>query len=203
MASGLLAIAAWSRLSEAYRVSGLARAAAKLGMRYESRAGRFITAGPGALSLFRVGGGLGRNLISDGRLTLFEYLSRATTDGRQPEGSLVTVAAAEARGVPSFRLEFKRPGAFGLTSAVYASSDEVTPEADVDFTDHYRLFSEDRAAVYALFGPRLVDFFAANQGWCVESNGAWLVAYQSVGHLDPARLAEQVEAHRRVVALFT
>ncbi len=203
MASGLLAIAAWSRLAEAYRVSALARAAARLGMRFEARAGRFITNGPGALSLFRVGGGLGRNLVTDGRITLFEFVSRATADGRQPVEAQVIVAAVEARGAPSFRLEFKRPGAFGLTSSVYAASDELTPEGPDGFAESYRLFGDDHGAVLGLFDARAVAFFAANPGWSVESNGAWMAVWQSVGHLEPSSLGAQVEAHRAVVALLS
>ncbi|MFO0653301.1 MAG: hypothetical protein U0326_44180 [Polyangiales bacterium] len=202
MISGLLAIAAWSRLSEAYRVSALARAASALGMRFESRAGRFITNGPGALSLFRVGGGLGRNLVTDGRLTLFEYLSRATADGRQPVEAQVVVAVTEARGVPPFRLEFKRPGAFGLTSGVYAASDEITFEGHHGFAESYRLFGEDHAAVAALFDASALAFFAANPGWSVETNGAWLAVWEGAGHLDPSSLAAQVERHRAVASRF-
>lgn len=202
LVSGLLAIAAWSRLSELHRASSLARAAVALGLRFEAHAGRFIARGPSGLALFRVSGGVGRNLVTDGRVTLFDYLARGGPDARSPEGSLMVVGAAEARGLVAFRLEFKRPGAFGLGSAVYAAADEIELPAPAAFAEQYRLFGDDPAAVAARFTPAVMRFFAANPGWSVESNGAWLIAHDGAGHLEPARLAAQLAAVRQVVALF-
>lgn len=202
LVSGLLAIAAWSRLSELHRASSLARAAVALGLRFEANAGRFITHGPSALSLFRVGGGVGRNLVTDGRVTLFDFVARGGPDARSPEGTLMTVGAARTEALPPFRLEFKRPGAFGLSSSVYAAADEIEVYAPRAFADQYRLFGVDREAVLARFTPAVLRFFADNPGWCVESNGPWLVAHEGAGHLEPRRLAEQVAALRRIVALF-
>lgn len=200
--SGLLAIAAWSRVAEVYRARTLSRAAAALGFRFEPLAGRFINRGPANLALFRVGGGVGRNLVTDGRLTLFEHLTRANLDGLQPDGALVTVSAVACPGVAPFRLEFRRPGAFGTASSVDAARDEVDVDGPAAFTDVYRVFSDDPDAARALFHPDVVAFFAENPGWSVESNGAWLAAHRGVAHLDARRLAAQVDAHRRVVAQF-
>ncbi len=202
LVSGLLAIAAWSRLSELHRASSLARAAVALGLRFEAHAGRFIARGPGGLSLFRAGGGVGRNLVTDGRVTLFDYHLRGGPEGRSSDVSLMVVGAAEARGLAPFRLEFKRPGAFGLGSAVYAAADEVELAAPPAFAEQYRLFGDDPAAVHALFSPAVLRFFADNPGWTVESKGAWLVAHDGSGHLEPGRLAGQLAAMRKVVGLF-
>ncbi len=196
--SGLLVLAAWSRLAELYRKSALSRAAAALGMRFEERAGRFITSGPGSHPLFRAGGAVGRHLVSDGRVALFEHLSRAASAG----GMWRTVGAAKVGAMPSFRLEFKRPGVFGLVGSAYTPADEVTLDAPDAFHERYQLFSDDEAATRALFSDAAVAFFAAHGGYCVESRAGWLVVDEGIGMMDPGALAKQLDAVRTLAGLF-
>ena len=196
--SGLLAMAAWSRLAELYRKSALSRAAVALGMRFEETAGRFITGGPGNHPLFRAGGAVGRHLVTDGDVALFEHLSRAASAG----GMWRTVGAAKVGAMPSFRLEFKRPGVFGLAGSAYTPADEVALDAPDAFSDRYQLFSDDPYGTRALFSDAVVAFFVANGGYCVESRAGWLVVDEGIGPMDPGALAKQLDVVGRVAGLF-
>lgn len=201
LVSGLLALAAWSRLAELYRKSALSRAALALGLRFEERAGRFIVDGPGGVPVLRNGGAVGRYLMTDGKVSLFEHLSRASSAGGAPAGTWRPLGAARVTGVPAFRVEYRRPGVFGLAAAAYTAADEVSLDAE-DFGERYQLYADDAAAVRGLFTDALVDFFARHPGYCLEVRGGWLVVDEGVGALDPAALAEQLDALRRLVTLL-
>lgn len=201
LVSGLLALAAWSRLAELLRRRALARAALALGLRFEDRAGRFIVDGPGGVSTLRHGGTVGRHLVTDGKVALFEHLPHTAT-GSAPAGRWRTLGAARVTGVPAFRLEARRPGVFGLTGSVYTPADEVALDAADDFAERYQLYADDDAAARGLFTDAVTDFFAAHPGYCLEVRGAWLVVDEGTGPLDAATVASQLDALRRLVALL-
>ncbi len=193
LAVGLIAIAAGSRLSEVYRTASLQRAAAALGFRYEPRAGRFLTAGPGRLPLFRAGG-VGRHLVTNGALSLFEYVALPAQGGE-----LSLMGAAEAKGVPSFRLERKLPGVAALA---YAGGEEVALDAPAAFYERFQLVAEDPTAVRERFTPEVVKALLADPSWSVECDGRWLVATRARAHLEPSQLGEQLSSLRALVSLF-
>lgn len=193
LAAGLIAIAAGSRLSEVYRTASLQRAAAALGFRYEPRAGRFLTAGPGRLPLFRAGG-IGRHLITDGTLSLFEYTALPAQGGE-----LSLMGAAEAKGLPAFRLERKLPG---VAASAYAGGEEVSLDAPDEFSEHFQLVSEEPSAARERFTREVARALLADPTWSVECDGRWLVAVRARAHLDPSQLGEQVASLRALVALF-
>ncbi len=201
LASGLLALAAWSRLAELYRRGALARAALALGLRFEDRAGRFIVDGPGGVTALRLGGTVGRHLVTDGRVALFEHLPHTAT-GSAVAGRWRPLGAARVTGVPAFRLEARRPGVFGLTGSVYVAADEVTLDDADDFAERYQLYADDAEAVRAAFHHAVARFFAAHPGYCLEVRGAWLVVDEGTGPLDPATLAAQLDTLRRIATLL-
>ncbi len=197
LAVGLVAIAAWSRVSEALRVASLARASAALGMRFEAQGGRYLNRGlAGVPSVRALGGVVGRNLVTDGRLALLELVTR---DGRRR-----VVAALEVHGVPPFCVEARRPGVSGRASSVEAADDELAPVAPPLFFEHYRVYGHDHGAVHALWSPELAARLLARPGWNLEAHGHHLVAWHDAAtHLEPRALREVVDTHRALLAEVT
>jgi len=196
MVSGLLALAAWSRLAELHRKAALARAARARGLRFEDHAGRFIVGGPGKLPVLRLGGAVGRYLVTDGTLAVFEHLARGpSATAWRP------LAAARVTGVPAFRLEARRPGVLGLAAAVFTPDDEVGLDVP-DFDERYQLFADDRVTARGLFTDPVVAFFVARPGFCLEVRGDWLVVEEGLGPLDPAALSAQLDGLRALVTLL-
>jgi len=57
------------------------------------------------------------------------------------------------------------------------------------FQDKYQLYAADEAAVRRTFHDRVLLFFERFPGWCVESNGLWLLIYRHGESLKPQRWA--------------
>lgn len=191
MLVGLVAIAAWSRVAESWRVGALARTAASLGLRFEAHGGRFLNRGHGGAPCVRaLGGAVGRNLVSDDVFNLLELVAH---DGRR-----VVMAVAPAKGIPSVRIEARRPGVAGRASSIEAAEDELMPAAPAAFFEAYRVFGD--ASVGDRWSPALVELLLAQPGWNVETWNATLFAWNDAqDHLAPATLAAQVAAHRAIV----
>lgn len=200
--AGAFSIAMWTRLAELRRGASLRRAAAAMGWRYEPFGDAFVKKNLGALPLMRHGRSLAKNLVTDGRLTLFDYAWRSGPGSLTSGAAMQAVGAAQAAGLPAFRLEFKRPATFGVPSAVYAPDDEVDLPGPSAFTDQYRVFGRDPEGLAARFTRPVLAFFAEHPGWCVEADGRWLIAYQESTQLDAEHLGPRADAMRRIAALL-
>lgn len=124
-----------------------------------------------------------------------------TGDGRSARTHRQTVALLgyPKGGLPRF--ELRPESLLHKMSSVFGYQDIDFPEHP-DFSAKYLLRGPDEAAVRALFGLNLIQYFEAHPGWCVDGRGRWLAAYRHGRLEDPARLRDFIDEAKVLLWAF-
>jgi hypothetical protein len=100
-----------------------------------------------------------------------------TGDGRGTRTCRQTVALLTYEKGDLPRFELRPETVFDKIGSVFGYQDIDFKESP-EFSKRYLLRGPDEAAVRALFGLNLRQYFESHPGWCVDGRGAWLAAYR-------------------------
>jgi hypothetical protein len=184
---------------ESHRRNGLAKAAQRIGLTFEpgqQRLPQFMDSAD--FYLFRQGQPLIQNMMRGGRIgdriLVFNYTFEATEgfEGQRnipsvtDEGSILThmqtvVTFHEITPLPHFDLSPND----GSKRTLNADFTTVAYDNFQNFTQNYRLAAREEAKVRSLFTNDLLEHFANNPGWVIESRGDLIIFYQKDRRVEP------------------
>lgn len=193
-------------LSERRRREALQQLTTEIGLRFDAEPLEELPAELRSLHLFqhgrrrRVGNVLFGQL--DGRETwLFDY--RYTTGGgKHSHTHKQTVAVYWRDGATLPEFAMRPESIFDKLGALFGA-------ADIDFAEHprfssrYLLGSDQEARVRELFRADVLEHLEqADENWCVEGGGAWLLCYRAGKRVAPERLRGFIDSTRTVADLL-
>ena len=208
IAAGVITYLVFYLVREVRRSAAMDEAARALGLAYETKGDYSFFTGLRDTRLYAQGDSrTARNVLrgsagpNDGiSLTIGDYHYRegSSMTGRRARIQTVLRLSADALALPSFHLRPKtRLSALGGRD-----------EGGIDFPDHpefsqhYFLESEPAGAVCALFGPEVLDFFAARPGLSIEGDGKRLILYRKNKLAAPEEVGAMVEDGVRLLGLL-
>ena len=115
-------------------------------------------------------------------VTICDY-QYTTGDGRSTQTCRQTVALLTYPKGDLPRFELRPETVFDKLGSVFGYQDIDFKESPA-FSKRYLLRGPDEAAVRALFGLNLRQYFESHPDWCVDGRGSWLAAYRH-GRLVP------------------
>jgi hypothetical protein len=198
------------------RRNGLAKAAQRIGLTLESgqqRLPQFMDTAD--FYLFSQGPPLIQNVMRGGRIgdriLVFNYTYEATEgfEGRREipsltdEGTILThmqtvVAFHEIAPLPYFDLSPNDRSKRTLNTDFNTVAFDEAP----NFTQNYRLAAREEAKVRSLFDSELLNHFANNPGWVVESRGDRIIFYQKERCVNPDLITEFIDQAYTLFDLF-
>lgn len=136
-----------------------------------------------------------RNVIvadsDDVKVSVFDY-QFTTGHGKSTRTHRQTITLVESKtfSMPSFRA---RPhGMLDVIGGALGFQD-IDFEENVEFSNAYVLKSDDETATREFFTPRLLDFFASNQGLHFEANGNRFLRYVASRKIEAPQLRLTLE----------
>lgn len=194
-------------LRERRRSQALRDVVSRLGLAFSEEDPGLAREGFGGLPLF--GRGRSRsygNVARGGDELVFGY-AYSVGSGRNQTRHRQTVAAfhlskglgGSSPALPRFELRPER--LFDRIRGLVGRRD-VDFDDDPEFSRRNHLAGPDENALRALFARTLRQHFLAHPGWCVEGEGAWLIAYRHRKRVAPDDLVSFLEEARRIRSLF-
>ena len=173
---------AWNFRKEKQRRLALAAVAQRLGLEFQENATTLAATDYRNLHIFTQGRERAyRNILTgkpDGTagIIICDY-QYTTGDGRNTRTCRQTVALLTYAKGDLPRFELRPETVFDKIGSVFGYQDIDFKESPV-FSKRYLLRGPDEAAVRALFGLNLRQYFESHPDWCVDGRGPWLAAYR-------------------------
>ncbi|MDD5629347.1 MAG: hypothetical protein PHU21_09800 [Elusimicrobia bacterium] len=173
---------AWSRRQEERRRLALAALAPRLGLKFKESAPGLSAEDYRSLHLFAKGRDRTYRNILSGKpegthgLIICDY-AYTTGDRNSTKIHRQTVALLSTAKGRLPRFELRPENAFHRLGSLFGYQDIDFPDSP-GFSKRYLLRGTDEAAVRALFGLNLRQYFETHPDWCIDGRGRWLAAYR-------------------------
>ncbi|MDZ4709008.1 MAG: hypothetical protein SH818_11465 [Saprospiraceae bacterium] len=196
---------AWNWLSD--RNPGYQKIAEKLGMLYQEKdLNKEILSAHKVFKLFSMGGSkkvryiLSGNLESKEPAFIFEY-SYVVSTGKSSHTYFQHVLSVRlARNLPPFTL---RPENFFHKIGEWLGFKDIDFEAYPQFSDAYRLKSNNENKVRNLFNEFLLGFLSYEKGWWIECNGNNIIYFKFAKRMNQEMVEPFIEVASTLHLLLT
>jgi hypothetical protein len=187
------------------RAEAMARIAAELKLAFTPEGDETVLAEHAAFHLFLQGRSrkirnLLRGAIRDSNIAIFDY--RYTTGGGKHQhtwSQTVISFQLQGRNLPAFTM---RPeNVFHKLGSMMGYQD-IDFEINPVFSKKYLLRGPDDASIRSVFTNRVLMFFEAEPGLCVEGDGRRLIVFRHSVLAKPEVLRESVEKAIQIAGLF-
>lgn len=187
------------------RAEALARIAADLRLAFTAEGDETAMAEHAGLHLFSQGHSkkirnLMRGAVRDSNVAVFDY--RYTVGAGKNQHTWVQTVVSlrpQGRSLPAFSM---RPEHVFHKLGSMMGYQDIDFETNPAFSKKYLLRGPDEAAVRNAFTGRVLMFFEADEGLCVEADGRTLIVYRHSKRIKPEALREFVEKGMRIAGLF-
>jgi len=187
------------------RAEALARLAADLRLAFTPDGDETGLSEHAALHLFSQGHSkkirnLMRGRVRDSDIAVFDYrYTVGAGKNRHTYSQTVISLHPQGRGLPAFSM---RPEHVFHKIGSLVGYQDIDFETNPAFSKRYLLRGPDEAAVRNTFTMRVLMFFEAEEGLCVEADGRTLIVYRHSKRIKPEDLREFIDTGMRIADLF-
>jgi hypothetical protein len=141
-----------------------------------------------------------RGTIRDSSVAVFDYqYTVGAGKNRHTWTQTVVSLHPQGRSLPAFSM---RPERVWHKLGSMMGYQDIDFETNPGFSKKYLLRGPDDAAVRSAFTMRVLMFFEAEEGLCVEADGRALIVYRHSTRTKPEALREFIEKGIRIAGLF-
>jgi hypothetical protein len=204
-AAGVGAALYFSHHLQKKRAEQLARIAAELRLAFTPEGDETAMAEHAGLHLFAQGHrkkirNLMRGSVRDSSVAAFDYQYTVGAGKNQHTWTQTVVSLhPQGRNLPAFSM---RPEHVFHKLGSMMGYQDIDFESNPVFSKKYLLRGPDEAAVRNAFTMRVLMFFEAEDGLCVEADGRTLIVYRHAKRIKPEALREFIDKGLRIGALF-
>ncbi len=205
VAAGVGAALYFSYRLQRKRSEELARVAAELRLSFTPEGDETAMSEHAALHLFSQGRSkkirnLMRGTVRDSNVAVFDYQYTVGAGKNQHTWTQTAISLhPPGRSLPAFSM---RPEHVFHKLGSMMGYQDIDFESNPAFSAKYLLRGPDEAAVRNVFTGRVLMFFEAEEGLCVEADGRALIVYRHSKRIKPEALREFVEKGIRIAGLF-
>lgn len=187
------------------RAEHLARVAGELRLSFAAEGDETAMSEHASLHLFSHGHSkkirnLMRGTIRESSVAVFDYqYTIGAGKNRHTHTQTAVSLHPQGRNLPAFSM---RPEHVFHKLGSMMGYQDIDFETNPAFSKRYLLRGPDDAAIRSAFTMRVLMFFEAEEGLCVESDGRTLIVYRHSKQVRPEALREFVDKGLRIAALF-